>query len=129
MKTVEHQSSLKDVEAIKVVRCTCDNCSTTNKLTPSVLGGGRGHGEAAGAGGAGRDQDMSPELRQAVETAKQDRVEVRNAAPENKAQCEEAARNSEAEVIRLGGNAGMLGEAQHKGIEPFMVAAVAAASC
>ena len=51
---------------------------------------------------------MSPELKQAIETARGDREEVRNAAPENKAQCQEALKNSTAEVIRLGGNEGMI---------------------
>lgn len=128
MKTQEHQNSLKDVADTTVVRRACNYYGSSSKLTFSVPGGGRGHGEAVGAGGAGHQGDMSPELRQAVETAKQDRVEVRNAAPENKAQCEEAARNSEAEVIRLGGNAGMLGEAQHTGSEPLLILAVAVAS-
>lgn len=51
---------------------------------------------------------MSPELRQAIETARGDREELRN-APENlKAQCREALKNSTAEVERLGGNESMI---------------------
>lgn len=56
---------------------------------------------------------MSPELKAAVENAKQDRVELKNAAPENKAQCEEACKNSEAEVVRLGGTPLMIHSAVH----------------
>lgn len=51
---------------------------------------------------------MSPELKQAIETARGDRQEVRN-APENlKDQCREALKNSTAEVLRLGGTEDMI---------------------
>lgn len=51
---------------------------------------------------------MSPELKAAVENASTDREEWANAQPEFKAQCAEACKNSEAEVIRLGGNENMI---------------------
>ena len=51
---------------------------------------------------------MSPELKQAIENARGDREEVRNAPAELKDQCREALKNSTAEVVRLGGNEGMI---------------------
>ena len=67
---------------------------------------------------------MSPELKSAVENASQDREEWKN-APENlKAQCAEACENSEAEVVRLGGNPSMIrgqapsGQGRHGGDGP-----------
>ena len=59
-------------------------------------------------GGGQHEQNMSPELKRAIDTARGDREEVRNAPPEAKAQCEEALRNSTAEVVRLGGNERMI---------------------
>lgn len=54
------------------------------------------------SGSAGHSGNISPELQQAIDNAKQDRVELHNAPPNLKAQCQEACKNSEAEVIRLG---------------------------
>lgn len=59
-----------------------------------------------GPGGGGQ---QSPELKAAIENARQDRVELANCEPQFKAQCAEACKNSEAEVVRLGGNPSMIG--------------------
>jgi hypothetical protein len=95
MTDVVEKATEVDAEVAKAVSLS----SAPNDFKPNdhpPVGGGRGGG----------GENMSPELKAAVENAKQDRVELQNAAPEFKAQCAEACKNSEAEVIRLGGNPG-----------------------
>lgn len=72
-------------------------------------------GEGRGGGGGGQ---MNPELKAAVDNASQDREEWKNAPDNLKPQCAEACKNSEAEVVRLGGNPSMIrGQApgEHRG--------------
>ena len=67
----------------------------------TLISGGPG-----GPGGPGGHQ--SPELRAAIENASQDREEWKNAPDNLKPQCAEACKNSEAEVVRLGGDPSMI---------------------
>ena len=113
------QSTSTWIPSLPTTACSCSRIQLldTNIWNRIFRSGGRGdhQGGGAGIGGvgtAGHAQQMSPELQAAVENAKQDRIELQNAPPELKAQCQEACNNSQAEVLRLGGRGcnGRIGE-------------------